>query len=325
MAKTCLAVEIGGTKLQLAIGTPEGEILMRRRGSTAQHAVNGVVTGESILAWMKANIAPFLRDAERQGLCPSGIGVGFGGPIDTPRQTVLQSVQVPGWEGIALGQWYEQHYHLPTRIYNDSSAAGWGEYKLGAGRGTKNFFYTNMGTGVGGSLIIHGQLYDGQGYGGGEFGQVRIPDFTSSNPHADIKLEALCAGASVQARLRRSGYVPENSWLYDHCKGRTEELTGKDFGQAVEADDPWALQELDRVAKGMGIALSGLINLFFPDRIAIGGGFSLIGEKLIERIRQHTDARAFISAQGRYEIVQCELGEDIVLNGALLLAAQDIE
>ena len=324
MRKTYMAVEIGGTKLQLAIGTAQGDILMRVRGTTAEGARDGKVTGQTIMAWLENNVPKFLQEAGDGKMYPSAIGVGFGGPIDSNRQRIIQSVQVPGWDGIALAEWFKKKFGMPTRIYNDSSAAGWGEYRIGSGKGKKLFFYTNMGTGIGGCLILNGELFDGQGYGGAEFGQMRVPDFTSSEAHADCKLESLCAGAAVQQRIRQAGYVPEGSWLYAVCGGRVNELTGREFGMAVAREDPWALQELDRVADTMGLALANLINICFPERIAIGGGFSMIGEPLISRLRVATEKRVFISARDRYDIVQCVQGEDIVLNGALLLAAHDL-
>lgn len=181
-----------------------------------------------------------------------------------------------------------------------------------------------MGSGIGGSLIIDGNLYDGQGLGAAETGQMRVPDWTSDECGADTKLEALCSGWAVEQRLRTPGYVPSESALMKLCEGDVSRLTNQMLGAAAHEGDAFALEELDKVAAVMSMALSSILCMMHVERIAIGGGFSLIGDPLFERIRKHTKKREFISNCDRYEIVQCELGEAIVLQGALLLAAKEL-
>lgn len=157
-----------------------------------------------------------------------------------------------------------------------------------------------------------------------EFGEVRIPDWTADQPGADTRLEALCSGWGIQKRLRKPGYVPVDSSLNELCEGETEILDCKMLEQVVHAGDAFAIAETDRVAKSLAIALTDVLCLFQPQYIAIGGGVSLTGEPLFERIRLHVKEREFVSNTGRYEIVPCQLGEDVVLVGALLLASGGI-
>ena len=106
------------------------------------------------------------------------------------------------------------------------------------------------------------------------------------------------------------------------CDDQSENITNQMLGAAAAAGDLFALAELDRVAVSMGIALANLLNLMEVERIAIGGGFSLIGAPLFDRLRLHTKEREFISNSGRYELVPCKLGEDIVLHGSIILARE---
>lgn len=313
-----IGVEIGGTKLQLALGTEDGIILKSCRGRTESPC-----TSDNILLWLKDNLHRFIQEIDQETEIV-GIGVGYGGPINTETQTVITSVQVPGWKDFPLKKWFEDEFQIPTRIYNDSSAAGWGEFLLGSGRGCRSFYYSNIGSGIGGCVVVDGKMYDGQGVGAGETGQVRISDWTATRPGADTKLEALCSGWAIEERLRTPGYIPSDSMLIDMCLGNVASLTCADLGTAALRGDAFANAELDHVAQGIGEALSDVMSLLCPQRIAIGGGVSLMGDILIDRIRAATDARVFDSARGRYDIVQCELGESIVLNGAILLAANDI-
>ena len=311
------AVEIGGTKTQLALMETSGKIVKLLRGR-----VNKDEGSRGILNWIEENLTQLLEEAPDH---VEAIGVGFGGPIQTATGNVLKSVQIEGWSGFPLKKWFEEHFHLPSFIYNDSSAAGYGEYVIGSGNGKKLFFYTNMGTGIGGSLIINGEMFDGQGFGAAELGQLRVPDWTSGERDADTKLENICSGSATEQRLRKQGYVPKESILLQICEGDVSRLTGKMRGEALNAGDAFALEEIDRVAKTMSMALANLLCIMQVERIAIGGGFALIGEPLLEKIRKYTEERAFISNTGRYDIVPCETGEEIVLYGATLLAAKDLD
>jgi glucokinase len=315
MEQLLVGVEIGGTKLQLALGKSDGHIVELIRGRVAENGGR-----LAILDWIKANMPALFENARQKGCGIAGIGVGFGGPIDSQKGTVIKSIQVPDWDDFKLKDWFEQEFGLPSAVFNDSSAAGWGEYILGSGSGKKQFFYANIGSGIGGALIIDGKLYDGQGYGAGEFGQMRVPDWTSEKPGVDVRLEAICSGFATEARLRTPGYVPENSLLMKFCSGDLFKISGKLFDRAVAEGDPFALRELDLIGQSIGTALAGVLSLFSPERIAIGGGMSLCGEPFFEQIRRHTKTREFVSNKDRYDIVLCQLGEKIVLHGAILLA-----
>ncbi len=310
MAQHILGVEIGGTKLQLALGTPAGEILETHRGNApAQEGAQG------ILRWFEREIPPFLASAGPV----HAIGVGFGGPVESASGRALQSFQVAGWQDIPLRHWFEEHYNLPTTVANDTNAAGWAEFRLGAGRGTQHFFYTNIGSGIGGALIIDGKLHDGQGFGAGEMGHTHVPDWTAPQPGASQKLENLCSGWSIEQRLRQPGYIPKDSALL-----ASGEPTANALGQAAQAGDPFARKELRRVARSLGIAIANVITLCHPERVALGGGVSLMGEILLEPLRQEVATHVFDAYRGHYEIVPCALGESVVTAGALLLAARSM-
>ena len=149
-----IAIEIGGTKLQLALGREDGTIVKTVRGRvTAEDGAQG------ILVWFDAQTSALLQEYGGGGNGQAedpvrAIGVGFGGPLETATGTVLKSVQIKGWDNFSLKKWFEDRFGIPTFVFNDSSAAGYGEYRIGSGRGTNQFFYTNIGTGIGGSLIV---------------------------------------------------------------------------------------------------------------------------------------------------------------------------
>jgi len=315
MGTLTVGVEIGGTKLQAVLGTASGAILARRRGD-----VDPARGARGILAWLETAIAEIL--AETPPDTPvSGVGVGFGGPVDSSNGRVLTSHQVDGWDGILLKTWMEERLSLPTVVENDANAAGWAEFCLGAGRGTRNFVYCNIGSGIGGALVVDGNLYNGQGYGACEIGHTLVPDWTSPQPGDSDKLEHLCSGWSITRRIRAWESLPEGSPLAVLCGGDPAQLTCPMLAEAARGGDPTALSEIDAIACGVGTALANVATLIHPERIALGGGVALMGEVLLAPTRRYLAERVFAPYRESVALVPCVLEEDVVTAGALLLAA----
>ena len=150
-----IGVEIGGTKQQIAVGTADGTILDVRQVKLGEKT-----NAADILAWIRENICRIMNECE-----VGGIGVGFGGPLESCSGRVLCSLQVPGWKDFRLKDWFEEHFNVRSVIVNDTVLGGIGELILGNGAGSSRFFYTNIGTGIGGGLYIDRRYYDGSGYG----------------------------------------------------------------------------------------------------------------------------------------------------------------
>lgn len=312
-----IGIEIGGTKLQVVLGDEKGNIHHLERG-----AVQKDWQSKEILNWVTETAKKLTNHAEQEGKKVKAIGIGFGGPVDSNDGKVLVSHQIAGWQGFPLRQWFEDIFHIPAILANDANSAGWAEFICGKGRGTRNFFYMNIGSGIGGALIIDGKLHDGQGYGAGEIGHTYIPDWTQEKSGSFDKLENVCSGWNIERRLQKEGYVPRESALWQKTNGNPQGYTCMLLGKCAEEGDTFACEELDRIAQSIGLAIANVITLFHPERIALGGGVSLMGDVLLNRIRTVVDKHVFTPFRNRYEIVPCELGESVVLVGALLLAGK---
>ena len=159
-----LGCEIGGTKLQIGVADARGQIRQLVRLAVDRQAGRA-----GILQQFATTIPGLLHSHPVQA-----IGVGFGGPVDCQRGRVVKSHQVTGWSGFPLRQWFARQFHLPVVVENDSNCAALAEARQGAGRGQRVVFYTNIGTGIGGGLVMDGALYSGR-YGAMELGHTRLP------------------------------------------------------------------------------------------------------------------------------------------------------
>ena len=308
-----IGVEIGGTKLQAALGTSAGEVVHLESGKVAPNS-----DAETILSWFDASIPALLDRVDTSTV--RGIGVGFGGPVNTSTGTVITSHQVEGWSGFPIGKWFEERFGLPVRVENDANAAGWAEYCLGAGRGTKTFCYMNIGSGIGGALVLDGKLYNGQGLGAFEIGHTYIPDAYVEESGQAVKLENRFSGWSIERRLRSDEAIPETSLLWELCADRQESMDCAMLGEAARRGDSYSLKAIDTIAKFIGVALVNVITLLHPEVVAMGGGVSLMGEVLLNPLRTAVEEHVFMPYRGTVRIEPTQLKEDIVVVGGLLLA-----
>ena len=257
---------------------------------------------------------------ERFGGRVRSLAAGFGGEIESSTGRTLNSVQVPGWEDFPLRGWLEETFSMPAEVLNDTVSGGFSELYLGRGKEAGNVFYTNIGSGIGGAFFIDRVYYDGVGYGAAYFGNTYIPDWQSPEPGAMTRVEEICSGLGIERRLRRPGYVPAGSRIMEMCGGEPAGISCRMLEDAARAGDPFALEEVDRIARSYSIGLSNVLTLMSPELVIIGGGVAKMGDLLLDRVREYTDRIAFISCRGHYTIEQSVMMDDAVIAGAVYCA-----
>jgi glucokinase len=310
-----LGIEIGGTKLQLGIGPDDGRLQGLWRGD-----VNVAAGPEGIRKQIQAAVPELLLRSgiERRGVVAAGIG--FGGPVDDATRTVIKSHQIEGWDHFPLADWVSDLVDLPAVLGNDADVAGLAEALHGAGKGHSPIFYITIGSGIGGGLIVNGEIYRGCGRGAAEIGHLRI------DPEPYI-LEELASGWAIGSNTRcqlQQGHG-RRSQVYRAVNGRLDEVTARHLADAAEAGDEFALQMLNRAWEDLAKAICHVIALLCPRRIVIGGGVSLMGEKLLfEPLRRFVAERVFRPFAGLTDIVPAALGEEVVVHGAIALARQKL-
>lgn len=290
-----LGIEIGGTKLQLGLGRGDGALLGFWRGS-----VNAVEGGEGIRKAIVAAVPELLSKAGVDRSRIRGVGVGFGGPTDDDTQTVIKSHHIEGWTGFPLAAWLTDLLGLPTVICNDADVACLAEALHGAGQGLSPVFYITVGTGIGGGLVIDGEIYRGVGKGACEIGHLVV--------RSEGILESFAAGWGIEARMKRDPRV-------------SAFVTAKQLGAAARAGSAAAKEHIDDAVSALAEGIRQMITLLCPRRIVIGGGVSLIGEELFfAPLRRMIAEGAFQAFAGLTDIVPAALGEEVVIHGALALA-----
>lgn len=309
-----LGIEIGGTKLQLGVGADDGVLRGLWRGG-----VDVAAGPEGIRRQIVAAVPELLAKAgiEREQL--RGVGIGFGGPVDDATHTVIKSHQIEGWDNFPLADWIAEVVGLPAVLGNDADVAGLAEALHGAGKGLSPIFYITIGSGIGGGFIIGGEIYRGCGRGAAEIGHLRIahPLCTSLLIQS---LERFASGWSIarKAEVVLAWGAPPEGILDQIDDGR---ITAKAIAKAAEAGDEPAREILNHTWAALSEAICHVIALLCPRCIVIGGGVSLMGEKLLfEPLRRMVAERVFKPFAGLTDIVPAALGEEVVVHGAIALA-----
>lgn len=309
-----LGIEIGGTKLQAGVGTGDGEPLLKVVRCEAQPSGGAA----AILAQTAALARPLLERYR-----PQFAGIGFGGPVDVDRGRTIRSHQVQGWEDFPLADWFRENLRLPAVLSNDSDAAGLAEARFGAGRGSRVVFYNNIGSGIGGALVVDEQLYRGGSGVASELGHLR-PGLHCDT--ADQTVESIASGWAItqaaRRRIEKQGMAGASE-LLSQCEGDLSRLDTRMIARAAMAGEAAAREAFDDAARVVGWALAQMITLVAPNVVVLGGGVSLVGEELwLAPIRRYVERYVFPPAVGSYAIVPAQLGEEVVLHGAIALAAR---
>ncbi len=318
-----VGVEIGGTKLQIALGRGLGEPFH----AFWRGAVDAPRGAEPIRRQIVGGVNELLAGAQVDRRDVAGVGIGFGGPVDTRAGRTVLSNQVAGWEDFPLIEWFTTAFGWPAVLQNDADTAALAEASFGAGRGFDPVLYVTVGSGIGGGLISGGKIYRGNGAGAMEVGHLRLPPGARGAAPGGDTVESIAAGFGIEDRARRmlaefdSAQRDKIQSLLTLAGGDWRRVTTKLIAQAAAAGDGFSQSLLAEATDTLGWGLAQAITLVNPARIVIGGGVSLIGEALFfEPVRRACRRQTFLPFVDLAEIVPAALGEDVVVHGALALA-----
>ncbi len=313
-----VGVDLGGTKILAGVVSAENRILGRGKRDTP--AREG---GPAILQEMIACVDEALAGAgiPREDVVAGGIG--SPGPLDVKSGVILFSANLDV-KNYPIGPELSAHLDRPVLVQNDVRVAGYAEFRLGAGRGYRDLIAAFVGTGIGGCIILGGEILAGSTGNAGEIGHTIVK---AGGPlcgcGAQGCMEALASKTAIQRRVNKAIQKGIPTVLRDKMARRGGRLKSGDLAEAVAARDPVALKAVERAAHYLGLGLGGLVNVLGPEVVIIGGGVvNALGDPWIDSTRTAARTQIITDPDGHIKIVRAELGDDAGILGAALLARE---
>lgn len=273
-----IGIDIGGTKILGALVDEQGSVLEQIRVPSPAKNTDLMISEVAGLA------LELMAKADSK---VAGIGVAAAGFIDADQSTVLYAPNL-SWRNEPLRQRLVEAINHPVVVENDANAAGWAEYRFGAGRGAKDMVMLTLGTGVGGAVVLDGAIRRG-GFGiAGELGHIRVVrDGLQCGCGRRGCVEQYASGTALLLAARQlAGSGDESGAFLAGLRNDAASLTGSDVQAALEAKDPGALGLLAEVGQYLGEAMGSITATFDPEVYVIGGGLSEAGDLLLEPIRR---------------------------------------
>jgi len=293
------AVDIGGTKIAVGMVDDNGKVLSRMDAPTDPNRYSDSV---ELIAHM------LRRTAQRAGAQITGIGIGSTGPVDPMRGEFGDVDFLPAWRGKNPVKDLSTVFNVSAALENDGDAAALAEAGWGAGRNRKRLIYITVGTGIGGGIIIDGQLYRGVDGAHPEVGhQVIDPAGPQCTCGFRGCWESLAAGPAMVAWLERN--APAD---YPHRQG----ITAKRICELALEGDALAKQAVETESFYLGMGLANLINLFTPDAIVLSGSVMKSAPLFMDRIRALIRSGCRFVPAEKTELMLASLGDDTNLIGA---------
>ncbi len=304
-----LGVDIGGTNIKLGIVTGDGRIL--EDGLIETEAGRGpAAAAERVARWYRCRLD------DHPGICAAGIDCA--GLIDGEKGFLYNSPNLSGWDNTPLAAIFSENLALPVTVDNDVNCAAWGEFVMGAGRGTRYFVCVTLGTGVGGGIVIDGRLYRGAQGLAAEIGHQVVmaggPKCACGNKGC---LEALISSAAI---VKRFTEMPGSRESVLSGKGT---INVRDIAAAAAEGDQPSLRALEETGRIFGIGLANIVHLLNPEVIAVGGGVAGAGDLILEPARISMKEHMMGDILSPVRVVAAELGNNASFIGASLMALGD--
>jgi glucokinase len=294
------AIDIGGTKIAVGMVDDDGKVLSKLESPTDAH--RGYSHGLERMIGM-------LRDTARDaGVEISGIGIGSTGMVYPLTGAIGDADFLPGWQGNNPVKDLAQAFNVTVALENDADASALGEAGWGTGKGKSRLIYVTVGTGIGGGIILDGQLYRGADMAHPEISHHVIdPSGPSCTCGFRGCWESLATGPAMVEWLKANAPA-------DHRY--PADLTAKQICQLSQQGDELAVRAVEREAYYLGLGLANLINLFVPDVVVLGGSVMKSAALFLDGIRKTIRQGCRFVPVEKTELALASLGEDANLIGA---------
>ena len=308
-----VGIDLGGTNTKIGLVDKEGNMYFNI--SVKTDSIEGY---EKTIARLSNILLEQIKEAQINIEDVHGIGIGVPGPV-VGEKTVKFWANFPWPREVDLASEFEKHLGRKVKVDNDVNVITLGEMWKGAGKGHSNVLGIAIGTGIGGGIIVNGQLVSGKNGTGGEIGHTKlVMDGKLCGCGQKGCWEAYASATGLIREAQGRLIVNKKNQLYEMTKGR--DLEAKDVFDAAKAGDKFAVDIVDYEAEYLALGISNLLNTLDPEIVVLGGGVSLAGDFLIDRVKEKLKKYALPSALEGLKIVQAELGNDAGILGAAYLA-----
>lgn len=317
-----IGVDIGGTNIRAARFALDSQVPEPKTKIPTQSSVGLEAVLDRIETAIRAVAGDDLGSV-------AAVGIAAPGPIDPYSGLLLRAANLPGWVDVPLRRLIEERIGRPTFIGNDANLAALGEWKFGAGRGHPDILYMTISTGIGGGVVTGGRLLLGARGLAAEIGHMlAVPDGPLCGCGQRGHLEAVASGTALGriARERLARGEAAAARVLHLAGGAPEQITGAVVGAAALAGDAFAIELVVEAGTLIGRTLASLLHAYNPSMVICGGGVSLLGDVILEPIRQAVQQHAMDDGYWRdCPIVLGTLGDDGGLVGAAALAMESVK
>ncbi|MBV7272531.1 ROK family protein [Clostridiaceae bacterium UIB06] len=308
-----IGVDLGGTKISTALAELNGNILSENTIPT-----NAKYGEEAVLSRIIYAIERILEVTGKKVDEIKAIGIGSPGPLDSKKGVIIETPNIP-FKNFQLVRPIEDRFEIPTYLENDANAAAIGEFMFGAGKNTRNMVYITVSTGIGAGAIVEGRIYRGNTCNALELGHSTIlPDGPRCNCGNYGCLEVLSSGTAIARVANEHLKAGADSSLKNY-----EVVTSYEVFQEAKKGDKLSLDVLNKCLQYLGIGIANIITIMDPEVVVLGGGVSLAGDIVFDRVNKVVGERCFKVLRENCRVVPAALGKQSGVVGSVALAIME--
>jgi glucokinase len=313
--KPFVGIDLGGTNMQIGVVSNDYKVLGQAKKKTK--ADEGL---DAVLVRIVEGVGEACAAAGLEMSQLGGIGIGAPGAVDPKKGIVLEAVNLR-WKNEPIAQLLSRKTKVPSYLDNDVNVAVYGENELGAGKGSKFVLGVWVGTGVGGGLILNGDLYYGHYLTAGEIGHTII---LPSNQPGSRSLEHNCSRSAVVERIVRLIRSNRSSSLKAEMEeAGPEKIKSRALAKAYHDGDELTIEVLDESAELLGTAIAGQVTMLSLERVILGGGLvEAVGKPYVDKVRKAMKKFAFPDSCKECDVVASQLEDQAGILGAAMLAME---
>ena len=302
-----VGVDLGGTNIVVGLVPIEGGEVLGLRTMPTESARGAKFVVDRMVAMVEEAIREVSSAHGSTRDAVAGVGIGSPGPLHRATGTVLNTPNL-GWRNFPLRDLIANAVKLPCTLDNDANCATYGEWWLGAGRNVQTLVGLTLGTGIGGGVVLNGEIFHGCSDIAGEIGHMTIDSNGRRCKCGNYGcLEQYASGPAIATRAAEGIEAGAESLLSEMVGGKLEDITAAMVYEAVVLGDDYAREVMNDTAKFLGAGVASIINILNPEMVVIAGGVTRAGDQLFTPLRAEVRRRAFKAAQECCQIVPAAL------------------